>query len=59
VTTIHEVFSSTAEELAWAHGVLRAWVEQNGARNGVVVHDGEMIEALHLDVAERILERAP
>jgi citrate lyase subunit beta / citryl-CoA lyase len=59
VAPIHEVFSSTAEELAWAHGVLRAWVEQNGARNGVVVHDGEMIEALHLDVAERILERAP
>jgi citrate lyase subunit beta/citryl-CoA lyase len=59
VPTIHEVFSSTAEELAWAHGVLRAWVDQNGARSGIVVHDGEMIEALHLEVAERILERAP
>jgi len=59
VPTIHEVFSSSAEELAWAHGVLRAWVEQNGAQSGVVVHEGEMIEALHLEVAERILERAP
>ena len=59
VRTIHEVFSSTAEELAWAHGVLRAWVDQDGARNGIVVFDGEMIEALHLEVAERILEHAP
>jgi citrate lyase beta subunit len=59
VPTIHQVFSSTAEELTWAHGVLRAWVEQDGATSGVVVLDGEMIEALHLEVAERILERAP
>ncbi len=59
VPVIHEVFSSTVEEITWAHGVLRAWVEQDGAHNGVVVHDGEMIESLHLEVAERILERAP
>jgi citrate lyase subunit beta/citryl-CoA lyase len=58
VPPIRDVFSSTVEEITWAHGVLRAWVEQNGAHRGVVVHDGEMIEALHLEVAERILERA-
>ena len=55
VPAIHEVFSSTAEELSWADRILRAWVEQDGARHGVVVSDGELIETLHLALAERIL----
>jgi citrate lyase beta subunit len=57
VEPIHAIFSSTESELEWARGVRRAWEEQEGSRRGVVVHDGEMIEALHLEVAERILER--
>jgi citrate lyase subunit beta/citryl-CoA lyase len=59
VATIHEVFSSTPEDLAWARAVLEAWRSGDGASRGVVVHDGEMIEALHIDLARRILERAP
>ncbi|MCP3980548.1 MAG: CoA ester lyase [bacterium] len=57
--TIHRVFSSTPEEIGWAEGVLRAWRDGDGDRAGVVVMDGEMIEALHLDVARRILDRSP
>lgn len=56
---IHEIFSSSAEEVDWALAVRRAWLEQRGAARGVVVLDGEMIESLHLEVAERILARAP
>lgn len=57
VSTIHEIFASTAEELEWARAVLRAWSEQDGESRGVVVLDGEMIEALHVRVAERLLSR--
>ena len=59
IEAIHRVFSSTPEELAWARGVLETWDESDGKHTGVVVMDGEMIEALHLDVARRILDRAP
>jgi citrate lyase beta subunit len=57
--TVHRVFSSTPTEVEWAERVLAAWREQDGDRQGVVVMDDEMIEALHLDVARRILERRP
>ena len=59
IPTIHSVFSSTPEELAWASQVRRVWFEQEGDRTGVVVMDGEMIEALHLRLADRIAARAP
>jgi citrate lyase subunit beta/citryl-CoA lyase len=58
VEPIHGVFSSTPEETAWAGKVLAAWEDQNGAARGVVVVDGEMIEALHIEVAKRILNGA-
>jgi citrate lyase subunit beta/citryl-CoA lyase len=56
---IHEIFTSSAEEVDWALAVQRAWLEQRGPARGVVVLDGEMIESLHLEVAQRILARAP
>jgi citrate lyase subunit beta/citryl-CoA lyase len=59
VETVHRVFSSTADEIAWARGVLETWEAEDGAARGVVVRDGEMIEALHLAIARRILDRAP
>jgi citrate lyase beta subunit len=59
VGPIHDVFASTAEEVAWARGTMQAWKDQDGDSRGVVVSDGEMIEALHLEIARRILARAP
>ena len=56
---IHEIFTSSEEEIGWALAVKRAWQEQRGSARGVVVLDGEMIEALHLELAERILARGP
>lgn len=57
IATIHDVYRSTKAEVAWARRVLSAWVDGNGKTNGVVAVDGEMIESLHVTVAERILER--
>ena len=57
VSIIHEVYASTPDELAWAQRVLSAWAEGQGSATGVVAMDGEMIEALHVALAERILER--
>jgi citrate lyase subunit beta/citryl-CoA lyase len=55
IPVIHEVFSTTEDERAWAEKVLAAWDEQEGEKAGVVTLEGEMIEALHLEVARRIL----
>lgn len=59
IETIHRIFSSTPEELDWAGRVLETWRAQDGDRGGVVVMGQEMIEALHLDIAHRILARRP
>ena len=55
--TVHEIFRSSADEIAWAEAVLAGWERVDGERRGVAVVDGEMIERLHLDVARRILKR--
>jgi citrate lyase beta subunit len=52
---VHEVYGSTPEELAWARRVLAAWESGQGVTKGVVAMDGEMIEALHVALARRLL----
>jgi len=59
VGVVHRVFSSTPDEVAWAEAVLASWERQEGERRGVIVVEGEMIEALHLEVARRLLARRP
>jgi len=57
LATIHDVYASTPEELAWAQRVLSAWASGQASAKGIVAMDGEMIEALHVSLAERILAR--
>ncbi|HVQ35779.1 MAG TPA: CoA ester lyase [Candidatus Bathyarchaeia archaeon] len=57
VEIVHEVFAPTREEIRWAERVQEAWAKGDGAARGVVGMDGEMIEALHVTLAERILRR--
>jgi citrate lyase beta subunit len=57
IPTIHKVYASAPRERAWARRVLAAWAEGQGSAKGIVAMDGEMIEALHVTLAERILER--
>lgn len=58
VAAANETFSSSLEELAWARRVLDAWREEDGEGRGVIVVDGEMIEALHVAMARRIVTNA-
>jgi citrate lyase subunit beta/citryl-CoA lyase len=59
VPVLHAVFASTADEIAWARRVLDAWRDGDGEGRGVVAMAGaEMIESLHVRLAERILSRA-
>ena len=54
---IHEEFTPTAEERAWAERVVRA-MEDAGARGEAVAElDGELLEELHLRQAKRLLAR--
>lgn len=59
IPIVHQVFSSDPEEIRWARSVLKAWRVGHGERRGVLAHEGEMIEALHLTMARRILARSP
>jgi citrate lyase subunit beta/citryl-CoA lyase len=58
VAPIHDVYRSSPDEVAWARRVVEAWAMHCGAVKGVVAMDGEMIEALHVTLAERILARS-
>lgn len=57
IDVIHEVWAAEAGEVAWAHRVIDAWENGGGAARGVIALDGEMIEALHVELARRILRR--
>ena len=54
---IHEIFAASDEERAWARGVIEAWERERGDERGVIVLDGEMVEALHVVEARRLLRR--
>jgi len=58
VPVIHDVYRSRPDEIVWARRVVEAWAMHCGAVRGVIAVDGEMIEALHVAVAERILGRS-
>ena len=53
VESCNEVFAPSAEAVEEARGLLDAW--KAGAGAGVVVHAGKMVEALHVDIARRVL----
>ena len=56
VPIINEVFTPSAEDIAKAEAIVRAFAERPGI--GVVAIDGEMVDRPHLKRAERILARA-
>lgn len=51
----NEVFSPSADELAWARKVIAAFDEPGNEGAGVLRVDGQMVERLHADMARRIV----
>lgn len=51
----NEIFAPTAQEIAWAHGVIAAFAAPENAGKGVLKVDGKMTELLHLEQAKRIV----
>lgn len=47
------IFSPNAEQIAKAQALLAAWEDHQGG--GVLVHQGEMVEALHVEQAQKLL----
>ncbi len=58
VTAANEAFSPLSDEITWARAVVDAFAQPENADRGVLRVDGKMVERLHLEEAERILEMA-
>jgi citrate lyase subunit beta/citryl-CoA lyase len=50
----NEVFSPSADEIAWARKVIAAFAQPENAAKGVITVEGRMVERLHLAMAERV-----
>ena len=51
----NEVFSPSADELAWARAVISAFALPENAGKGAIRVEGKMAELLHLDQAKRLI----
>jgi citrate lyase subunit beta / citryl-CoA lyase len=56
--TANAVFAPTADEIAWADGVIAAFAAPENAGKGVLKVNGKMTELLHLEQAQRIAATA-
>lgn len=55
IAPTNEVFSPSAEELAWAETVIAAFALPENAGKGAIRVEGKMVELLHLDQAKRLV----
>ena len=58
VTTVNEVFSPTASELAWARGILASSATAEAGGRGAYTRDGEMVDEAIVKRARAILRDA-
>ena len=54
IVLCNEIFSPTADEVAWAQKIIKAFDQPENARKGVITVDGKMVERLHLVMAQRV-----
>ncbi len=59
IPTLHQVFSPSSAELAWAEKVLHAYEKTSAAGRGVATLDGRMIDAATVLMAQALLARRP
>lgn len=55
IAPTNEVFSPSAEELAWANAVIAAFALPENAGKGAIRVEGKMAELLHLEQAKRLV----
>ena len=53
IEACNEVFSPSAEDVAWSRRIIAAFEEPQHARKGAISLDGRMVERLHREVAKR------
>lgn len=58
VPIANEIFSPTAEEIAWAKKVVEAYRQAAGTGRGAISVDNRMVDAASIKMAETTLERA-
>lgn len=56
--TANRVFAPSAEEITWSRKITEAYQRADAAGSGVVLVDGRLVEALHVENARRILALA-
>ncbi len=59
IAICNAAFTPAAQEIAWARAVVAAFGDPRHAGAGVIRLDGRMVERLHLEMAQRLLRRAP
>jgi len=55
IDAANKVFGPSADEIAWAEKITAAYAEAEAEGKGVVVVDGKLVEALHVEDAARSL----
>jgi len=58
IAKANEVFSPSAEEVAFSHRIIAAHAEATAEGKGVVLVDGKLIENLHVENAKRLVALA-
>lgn len=58
VDPCNQIFSPTPEEVAHAHALIAAYTAALAEGRGVATLDGQMVEVLHVEQAQRLLARA-
>lgn len=58
IATIHQVYTPTADEVAWARRVIRAYEEATERGAGAINLDGKLIDVPMVARARRVLERS-
>ncbi len=56
IQTANEVFAPTSEEVSKARKIVDAWIEAEKSNTGVTVVDGRLVERLHVEDAQRLLD---
>ncbi len=57
IAPANAIFSPSDDELSHAKGLIEAWKNRD-QEQGIAIHNGQMVEALHVDNARRILQVA-